>query len=186
LTSARRNSLHRSRLLRKTGVPQVVAMAGLGCFDVPRTPARRRDDCERERRGDVRLSRIVGEPRITLLIAGRGANPRGDDDALVCLEEAIAHILSVMAPILRFGQTLVRWITNGSHLFILPTAILFRQRPACMEHASSGYPSATSCRFLPGRRPARTDLNDNAGGYRLADLPNKLGFPVVASETSQP
>ena len=34
-------------------------------------PARRRGDCERERRADVRVSRIVGDPRITLLIVGQ-------------------------------------------------------------------------------------------------------------------
>ena len=62
-----------------------MAMAGLGCFDVPRTPARRRDDCERERRADVRVSRIVGGPRITLLIVDQcedlGRVPGGDDAA---------------------------------------------------------------------------------------------------------
>ena len=45
-----------------------MAMARLGGIDVPRTPARRRDDCKRERGAHVRVSRIVGEPRITLLI----------------------------------------------------------------------------------------------------------------------
>jgi len=50
------------------GEPLVMAMARLGCIDVARIAARRRDDCERERRADVRVSRIVGDPRITLLI----------------------------------------------------------------------------------------------------------------------
>jgi hypothetical protein len=72
---ARRNSLHRSRLMRKTGEPHVMAMARLGCFDVPRIAARRRDDCERERRANVRVSRIVGDPRITLLIVDQCQGP---------------------------------------------------------------------------------------------------------------
>jgi hypothetical protein len=44
-----------------------MAMARLGCVDGPRTP-RRRDDCKRERRADLQVSRIVGDPRVTLLI----------------------------------------------------------------------------------------------------------------------
>jgi hypothetical protein len=44
-------------------------MARLGCIDDPNIAPRRRDDCERERRAYVRVSRVVGDPRITLLIA---------------------------------------------------------------------------------------------------------------------
>ena len=62
-----------------------MAMARLGCIDVPRIPARRRDDCKRERRADVRVSRIVGDPRITLLIVDQcedlGRVPGGGDAA---------------------------------------------------------------------------------------------------------
>jgi hypothetical protein len=35
-------------LMRTTGEPHVVAMARIGCVDVPHIAARRRDDCERE------------------------------------------------------------------------------------------------------------------------------------------
>ena len=62
--------------MRKTGEPHVMAMARIGCVDVPRIAARRRDDCERERRADVRVSRIVGDPRITLLIVDQCQGPR--------------------------------------------------------------------------------------------------------------
>jgi hypothetical protein len=65
-----------------------MAMARLGRVDVPRIAARRRDDCERERRADVRVSRIVGDPRITLLIVDQCQGPptgdtlfKGDDAA---------------------------------------------------------------------------------------------------------
>ena len=65
-----------------------MAMARLGSIDVPRIPARRRGDCERERRADVRVSRIVGDPRITVLIVGQCQGPltggtllEGDDAA---------------------------------------------------------------------------------------------------------
>ena len=74
--------------MRKTGEPHVMAMARLGRVDVPRIAARRRDDCERERRADVRVSRIVGHPRITLLIVDQYQGPptgdmlfKGDDAA---------------------------------------------------------------------------------------------------------